>query len=202
MNSHAYDVWFQSLFRMIMGYAAWVNWLIQQTLSSSWVSHDESDMMLSAEVVVVVMKTCNSDPLLWEHGGMTAAVAAPLDVPLRLCWVHTFGGLLPALWRYCCCLCDAGLHQQWLWPQGLSISLARSFSELLCDLRLCLPNFPSSFFHRSRTYISLSSLFSLSPAPSPDSFTGISPVSLLNFQSCLRFGGPKPTYLGFELLII
>lgn len=184
-----------------MWYAAWINLLIQQTFIKQlsitwWIRHDAISWGGGGDENVPLWS-----PALgaWR---MTAAVGAPWDVPLRLCWVHTFGGLLPALWWYCCCLCNAGLHPQWLWPQGLSISLARSFSELLCDLRLCLPNFPSSFLHRSQTYVSLSSRSSLSSAPSADSFTGISPVSLLHFQSCLLFGGCKPTYLDFELLVI
>lgn len=130
---------------------------------------------------------------------MTAPLLTLRATIWPLHWVHTFGGLLPALWGCYCCLWGARLVQQWLWLQGLSITLAGSFWELHRDLRLFLPNFPSFSLPvlRSQTCISLWNLTSL--APSPCSPTGISPVTLSHTQSCLLLGEPMPTNLGHSL---
>lgn len=120
----------------------------------------------------------------------------PPDLLSCLHWVHNFGGLLPAWWGHYF-RTPPTVYLTW----GLSTNLAGSFVELLCDLRLFPPNFPSwpLFFHECQNYISLWSLFLLSPAPSPWSFTGVSPVNLLNVQSCLLLGRPKPRHLGFGI---
>lgn len=45
---------------------------------------------------------------------MTATLLTLWATIWLLCWVHTFGGLLPALWGCYCCLWGARLVQQWL----------------------------------------------------------------------------------------
>lgn len=163
LSSCVHSTWLQSLFRRMVWHAVRVNLLTQQTLAEQrrmewWVRRGAGSW--GAPGWWWGNSAC---PLLWVRGWVTAPAAAPLGLPLPLCWAHTFGGLLPALWGYCGWLWGARHLQQWLWLLGCSGTLAGFFLELLCDRRC----------------------FCLRFLPPPSSFTGVRPASISKIPSRL-----------------
>lgn len=139
--------------------------------------------------------------LLGASGWMAAPAAAPLGLPLPLCWAHTFGGFLPALGGVLLLAVRCKTPPAVTWTSRMFYHPGWVFLRTSLWFEVFLPEVPSSslLFHRSQTCLSLWNLFSPSLAPSPYSFTGLSLVNPLHTQSCLLFGGPRPTQPGLEM---